>query len=124
MSSLTGRLLVPGPVDQADMLAMSTSQCAIRHSKGMQWGVRVSAHHWFTQDLDGKLRVETVGYFETPQVSETNDTAHDTSSLLGHVVGPPVKTPYIVHRNLRYPYNEEDEKYILLRLFIMACVDK
>lgn len=67
----------------------------------------------YAQDLDGKLRVEAVQYFELPMALDKSET----SSLLGDVTGgPPMKCPYIVHRNLRYLYNEEDEKYILLRL--------
>eukprot|EP00731_Ephydatia_muelleri_P014336 Em0008g56a len=72
-----------------------------------------SARYVIVKDLDGDLRVETVQHYEVPQVLDKSET----SSLLGDVTGQPVKSPYIIHRNLRYLYNEEDEKYILLRGF-------
>ena len=75
------------------------------------------ACYWFVgsklfiwKDLDSKWKVEKVQQFYL--AIDNNDSNDDTSRLISEGT---VAVNYFIHRHLRYLYDKEKAKYVLLR---------
>lgn len=107
-------------MDQVDLYEMSAGQRILRHSEGTGTSraafseavfCRLEWIHIPSQDIDGKERVEIV---RQVVVEKSKNGASERDHLLESLREKAV-AKYIVHRCMRYFYDDAEKKYLLLR---------